>query len=772
MRIAKWFLLILVAAGGLAVAGLAGCSCALTTTPEVEQDKPATGVPERLALLVGCTEYVNPRITALSGPGNDIPRFAQLLKSRFGFNDGEITQLVAWPDDPAKRPTYANITKAFEKLIEKAGEGTQVVIVMAGHGVQVPIPETQTDPLDPKNPEPDGMDEVFLPADAKEFSKDGLVNAIRDNDFGDWLDRLRDKGAAVWIIFDCCHAGDMMRGAEQEPLERPRMVDPIAALGVTTKQVNDAVKRAQEAVLKQTKGERPRDVAPAHSPLVKAEKKKGSVVAFYAAQPFEVTYELPRPTDAPRVPENYYGLLSYTLTSLLEQSERKMTYHELAQTLVAHYRSERGARGPTPAFEGAMDREVLGVKEWPGRSEIVLKREKKKLFVEAGLLRGLTPGSVLAVYPPAAKKGDTVVGHVRVTKATPERAEVEPCPAPDAKEGSPAAPTGKLPELGRCKIVLRDLGEMRLKVAVHAATPADAADADRVRAALGQIEPAVRELFAEVKDAAVADWLLWVEQGQVRLRLGAGTDLGPKAKEVATGAPSAKVRAEYAGYATTDPKSLASQVGADLQTIYTWRNVWRVAGTAASPSAAASEQGLRVQVYRLAKDDKGDKLAGLLPVGAPVVPPPNPDDGIPIRLALTNLGPQDLWVSVLFLDGDMGIQHVRSMPMKADKDLTVPLTGQIDSSTQGREGFVVLAVPQEVSPFQPNFKFLEQPGLSRDKARGPQEKAVPAANTPFMNLMRAATIGKGTRAFRQDAPSNPTIYSWSWITLPPAGKGK
>src|SRR5207248_10755957 len=139
---------------------------------------------------------------------------------------------------------------------------------------------------------PDGMDEVFLPGDAETFTRDGLVNAIRDDQFGEWLERLRDKGAAVWIIFDCCHAGDMVRAAEQ-PVERPRRVAP-AALGITDKQIEHAVKRAAEAVKAQNKGELARNVAAMHNPLQTTPSKnpKGSMVAFYAAQPFEVTYEV------------------------------------------------------------------------------------------------------------------------------------------------------------------------------------------------------------------------------------------------------------------------------------------------------------------------------------------------------------------------------------------------------------------------------------------------------------------------------------------------
>ena len=103
-----------------------------------------------------------------------------------------MKQLYGWPESPEQRPTAANIAQAFEDLIGKAGPNTQFLIVLCGHGMQVPIPENQ-DPLDPKNPEyEDGMDEVFLPADARRSDK-GLENVITDNQIGAWLDRMQAK---------------------------------------------------------------------------------------------------------------------------------------------------------------------------------------------------------------------------------------------------------------------------------------------------------------------------------------------------------------------------------------------------------------------------------------------------------------------------------------------------------------------------------------------------------------------------------------------------
>ena len=74
-----------------------------------------------------------------------------------------------------------------------AQPGGQVMIYMSGHGTQVPIPEKQTNPLDPRNPEPDGKDEIFLPSDVKSWSAEGVENAIRDDDIGQWLDAIRGR---------------------------------------------------------------------------------------------------------------------------------------------------------------------------------------------------------------------------------------------------------------------------------------------------------------------------------------------------------------------------------------------------------------------------------------------------------------------------------------------------------------------------------------------------------------------------------------------------
>ena len=113
-------------------------------------------------LLVGVSDYPElPKDKWLRGPTNDVVMMTKLLCAEpFNFDPANITTLSGWPKDESKRPTRANIKSAFEALAKKVKKGDQVVIAMSGHGSQQPdIPQSG-------DIEPDGLDEIFLPADA------------------------------------------------------------------------------------------------------------------------------------------------------------------------------------------------------------------------------------------------------------------------------------------------------------------------------------------------------------------------------------------------------------------------------------------------------------------------------------------------------------------------------------------------------------------------------------------------------------------------------
>ena len=192
---------------------------------------------QKHALLVGCTIYPNNEgVPELYGPANDIPTWRALLTAPKGlaFPPSNVTTLLGWPGDPAMRPTRANIISAIESLIASAGPNDMVFIFFSMHGAQVPIPADQ-DPLDPKNFEPDGMDETILPAgrDRRRRRPGKLDQADDESELViGWTGFVSGKRMRhVLIIFDSCHSGTMTRGTE---VERPRFVEP-RRLGVKDK---------------------------------------------------------------------------------------------------------------------------------------------------------------------------------------------------------------------------------------------------------------------------------------------------------------------------------------------------------------------------------------------------------------------------------------------------------------------------------------------------------------------------------------------------------
>ena len=114
----------------------------------------------------------------LIGPGNDVPLLKRLLSETYQFPAEDIVMLVEGRGADA-RPTRVNIVRKLRRCSEKARSGNRVVIAFSGHGSQQP----DQAPTDPADPEPDGFDEILLPADAGR-SEDGrtVPNALVDDD--------------------------------------------------------------------------------------------------------------------------------------------------------------------------------------------------------------------------------------------------------------------------------------------------------------------------------------------------------------------------------------------------------------------------------------------------------------------------------------------------------------------------------------------------------------------------------------------------------------
>lgn len=287
---------------------------------------PALGAQR--ALLVGVSTYPLLPSKSLVGPGNDVLLMAESL-ARLGF-PGDLTVTLSEASGEARWPTRANILHQLDQLAGTVDRGDWVLLYFSGHGAQVPQQRSGHGYR-----EPDGLDEVFLPRDTARWDPQSrrVDGAILDDEFGVVIEKIRARGVAVWVIFDTCHSGDMMRGPvdvadKQSPVQR--YVSP-ADLGIPAAEWGKpAVKRRPP----------PRGARPGLT---------GAWVAFFASQPDEPTLEewLPDPVQ-PGI-KRRYGLFTYELSRAL------MGWHGDFRQLERRLRLAYERRPfPTPMFSGQL----------------------------------------------------------------------------------------------------------------------------------------------------------------------------------------------------------------------------------------------------------------------------------------------------------------------------------------------------------------------------------------------------------------------------------
>lgn len=666
----------------------------------------------RHALLVGCTRYPNlAEKYQLIGPGNDVLLMRDLLTGdRFGFPRGNVV-ILSEAAGGANLPTRAHIEREFRHLARIARRGDQMVILLAGHGSQQP----DESPDDPDNYEPDGLDETFFPRDvgAWDGEKEKVQNAIVDNEIRVWLKAITDKGARVFFIADCCHAGTLARGEE---VSRAVPVEDL----VPAQAVEKARKRAAG------RAEKSRGEAKKSSPF-SLPGKAPDLVAIYATQAEDLEVEKKLPDDSPD--RKYYGLLTYTLNQVLTRANAPLTYAELTQRVYAQY-VEWGRSYPIPLVEGKdQDRVVLGERLWPRRSTIRLSRHAGGFKVNAGALHGLTAGSVLAVYPPPGQAGgDRPLGYVRVARKRTLESQVLPCPYEDAPERK------DLPAGGRCEVVYTDYGDQRLRLA----GASNGADVERVVGELAKLEKAPGS-FIQLVESADADWLVEIRSGAVHL--------------VST---AESQRGKAAGVRLTDARAdgrLGERLRESLARVARAQSLVRLAGAVGQDRPRGeAERGVRVELLRY--DDESDREGKVVAwqAGGLVL---RAGDIIGFRITNRNVYAMD--VSLLFVDSDHGIHAyfpedgtVSDNRVAPSKSLRTP-RAVVKESTLGLEHMVVIAVKAQGQPM--DFTVLAQApvaGNTRGTTRGKRTLATPLGRLLDHTLYREGKA-RGLGALEADS---------------------
>jgi len=271
-----------------------------------------------LALLVGVSGYPSlPAELRLQGPANDVRLLRQALLKK-GVLPERINVLADGVEEANGLPTLASIRAALQKLAGQAGSGDWVMLYFSGHGSQQP--RLQSD-----GNEPDRLDEIFLPYDVGRWhGKIGRVEgALIDDEIGVAIRAIRRRGAQVWVVFDTCHAGDMIKAY---PPGRDAQVRglPSQALGIPDK-----------------------SLPLGHAGL--SRRTPDGVVAFYASQADEPALE--ERFAMGLQPARRQGVFTWHLAHELARSSQN--FQSLAQRIQLRYRQEKRPF-PTPQFVGAL----------------------------------------------------------------------------------------------------------------------------------------------------------------------------------------------------------------------------------------------------------------------------------------------------------------------------------------------------------------------------------------------------------------------------------
>jgi len=692
----------------------------------VVEKKPAqkTG---RHALLVGCTKYPSlPLGQQLRGPANDVVLMRQLLIARFGFTAKQIVTLAERQTSQNRKPTRENIVREFERLTRVVRQGDRVVILLSGHGSRQP----DNDPGNPDDPEPDGFDEIFLPSDIGEWdgSTNKVKNSIVDDEIRGWLDAIRRRGATVWFVADSCHSGTLSRGGSDETARQ------VPASQLVPEQV---MKRAQAAAT-------PKKTA--SGPGASAEPT-GGLVALYAAQADEPTYEKRLPPDSDK--RKPFGLLTYAINEILTRSKTPMSYRQLAQGVHQLY-VQWGRSYPTPLLEGAdVDREVLGRDIWSGWSRFrLIKDARGRLTVNTGTLQGVRNGSVLRVYPLSGKtRGAQPVGHVRVMS----EGTLESVVMPVAFEKIPLK--RDLPANAPCEIAYRTYGDFRLRVAVAQVDldgqPISTRERQKLTGLLRELSDGNHSFVKPVASTADTEWVIGMRNKQVYLIPPGGLLVDRPRGSVKKDA----VKSTLFGPAALDGQ-LRDWLGERLQRIARVRNLMSLAEGPGIIAGGGADVQLELVRYKSLSDTKPQPVRWTNGVTLKA--------GDIVAFRVQNRGTAPVDVTLLFIGSSYGIEaFVPSSPVYAGVRLgpgkkLLSHRARV-TPTAGLEHMMLIATRSRVQEQPANFGWLAQPSLERARAINPGPKS------PLRQLLETSAFAEGqARGLKPVATESQVIRVLSW----------
>jgi hypothetical protein len=358
--------------------------------------------PRLHALVIGIDHYPaapagqRTLFPSLGGCVRDALEVDAFLRDRVGVPASRITRLLSplpgVDDRGAALPTYDNIVRAWQRLIEAVPPGEHIYIHYSGHGgrVKTCVPEVKGDAA---------LDEALAPCDINDRATGRF---LRDVEIAHLLDVMSRRGQIGTIVVDACHSGGLRRGHDAVARRgdgddlAPRASDALgSAVGTRAELV--AAARHVKADASAQRGEATRGVEDAWR------FAPSSTVVLAACRQDESAYEYAFDGHCKR------GALTYFWLQALERRGRSLTYGEAARRIVADIAPYQLAQRPMAL--GDSDREVLGLRHVaPPPAIAVTAVNGDRITLSAGLSGLVRRGMRLAIAPSATTRVDALTG--------------------------------------------------------------------------------------------------------------------------------------------------------------------------------------------------------------------------------------------------------------------------------------------------------------------------------------------------------------------------
>jgi hypothetical protein len=369
------------------------------------------------AVLVGVSDYLY-LDADLIGPANDVGLMAEMVLGR-GVAPADVTILAeetailpaTVPGGVTRGlPNRETILNAFETALNASKPGDTILFYFSGHGAQAP---------DLDGDEGGGLDEIFLPRDAKGWNGaiGSVENAILDDEFRAFALRAGRSGVRLIAILDACHSGTGFRalpsGDKYASGARARYIAPQALNipddppGYHSAPEADAASAGDKAA--------PKGGSAEPAPL---DQDLGDFVFLYAAQSDERAFEYD-------FGGQWHGDFTRSLVHVLNTTAN-VSYQQAVAAAVEVMASRTGHIVQSPDLEGTLaESPVFG--GGPAAGQMRIPVDGTRLM--AGALDNLTIGSVVELF--ADKVSDQIAGRARVDAVRAREADIaylEPFP--------------------------------------------------------------------------------------------------------------------------------------------------------------------------------------------------------------------------------------------------------------------------------------------------------------------------------------------------------